>query len=163
MPHGVRAFLKPNGYCLVMWNVRKTAGTPFLEAYESLLLKYGTDYSAVCHTKNIDATILREFFANGYEEAKFPNQQRFDLEGVIGRCNSSQSYAPAPGQPKHEPLMHGLRDCARIRPAVSSRLNMRRNCIGANSIPDRILPCNPPHSVFSRAEATASQLKHRIV
>jgi SAM-dependent methyltransferase len=100
--------LKPNGYCLVMWNVRRTAGTPFLEAYEALLLKYGTDYSAVRH-ENIDAAALRQFFTNGYQEAKFPNQQRFDLDGVMGRCNSS-SYAPSPGHPNHEALMQGLRE-----------------------------------------------------
>jgi predicted O-methyltransferase YrrM len=100
--------LKPNGYCLVMWNVRKTKGTPFLEAYESLLLKYGTDYGDVRH-ENIDAPILRRFFQDGYQEARFPNQQRFDLDGVIGRCNSS-SYAPAQGQPNHQPLMRGLRE-----------------------------------------------------
>ena len=100
--------LKSHGYCLLMWNVRKVTGSPFLEAYEALLLKYGTDYSAVRH-ENIDAPVLREFFASRYEAATFPNQQRFDLDGVIGRCKSS-SYAPAPGQPNHEPMMKELRD-----------------------------------------------------
>ena len=35
--------LKPGGSALLLWNTRKLGGTPFLEAYEKLLIAYGTD------------------------------------------------------------------------------------------------------------------------
>lgn len=103
-----KRILKPDGWCGLIWNERKLSGSPFLEAYESLLKKYGADYLAVRHER-IDANALRAFFAPaGFESATLPNQQIFDLDGLIGRCLSS-SYAPAPGQPNHEPLMQELR------------------------------------------------------
>jgi SAM-dependent methyltransferase len=103
-----RRILKPGGWCMLIWNERKLFGSPFLEAYEALLTKYGADYLAVRHER-INADVLREFFApNAYESATFAHQQLFDLHGLIGRCLSS-SYAPAPGQPNHDPLLAELR------------------------------------------------------
>ncbi len=101
--------LKPNGWCALIWNERKTSGTPFLEAYESVLKKYGADYMAVRHER-IDMNALGEFFSpRGFQTVTFANHQIFDLDGLIGRCLSS-SYAPAAGSPNHEPLLVELRE-----------------------------------------------------
>jgi SAM-dependent methyltransferase len=104
-----KRILKPAGWCVLIWNERKVGGSDFLEAYEALLKKYSADYLAVRHER-IDAKAPSEFFApSGFESVTLPNQQIFDLDGLIGRCLSS-SYAPATGQPNHEPLMRELRD-----------------------------------------------------
>jgi ubiquinone/menaquinone biosynthesis C-methylase UbiE len=100
--------LKPGGWTVLVWNDRRTTGTPFLEAYEQLLIEHGTDYQRVRHS-NVSAESLAAFFApSGYREHSLANEQVFDLEGVKGRLLSS-SYAPAEGEARHESMMAELR------------------------------------------------------
>lgn len=100
--------LKPAGRICLMWNERILDGNPFLIDYEKLLIKYGTDYTAVRH-ENIDENKLNEFFANGYTTRSFPNKQVFDLVGVTGRLLSS-SYTPQYDSPLYEPMLAGLNE-----------------------------------------------------
>lgn len=103
-----RRILKPGGKAVLIWNSRLTQGTPFLEEYEQLLHKFGTDYGTVNH-KNISREILLAFFKEGQmQEARFTYRQLFDFDGLSGRLASS-SYSPAPGQPNYEPMMTELR------------------------------------------------------
>ncbi|RAR44441.1 class I SAM-dependent methyltransferase [Paenibacillus sp. MDMC362] len=103
-----RRILRPGGRVALIWNSRLTQGTPFLEAYEQLLLTYGTDYKEV-DQKNISRETLAAFFRGGdMREAKFFNRQTFDYEGLCGRLQSS-SYAPLPGHPNYDPMMNELR------------------------------------------------------
>src|SRR5258708_828557 len=39
--------LRPDGWCVLIWNERETTTKPFLRDYEQLLLAYGTDYKEV--------------------------------------------------------------------------------------------------------------------
>ncbi|MCQ4087884.1 class I SAM-dependent methyltransferase [Saccharibacillus sp. JS10] len=106
-----KRILKPGGIVILIWNNRLTSGTPFLEAYEQLLLTYGTDYSQVNHrnTTQVDSNALQSFFGERQmTKATFPNQQLFDFEGLSGRLNSS-SYVPAPDHPNYAPMMEELR------------------------------------------------------
>jgi len=101
--------LRPPRRVALVWNERRVDSTPFLAAYERLLLAHGTDYAAVRHQDVANATALGHFFgAGGYERAAFENRQMFDFEGLRGRLLLS-SYAPAAGQPEHDPLLGGLR------------------------------------------------------
>src|ERR1700686_2984331 len=43
--------LRPDGWCVLIWNERETTTTPFLQDYEQLLLTYGTDYKEVRHER----------------------------------------------------------------------------------------------------------------
>ena len=99
--------LKPEGWLVLLWNERLVDGTPFLRDYEQLLLRFGTDYEDVRHERTTDA--VNEFFdPQPYRERAFPMRQEFDYEGLEGRLLSS-SYAPGPGDPKHEPMLRELR------------------------------------------------------
>ncbi len=99
--------LQPGGWATLFWNVRRTGSTPFLRAYEELLLTYGTDYARVRH-ENVGPDVLGEFFGpGGYRTAVFFNVQSFDLEGLTGRLLSS-SYTPGPGHPNHAPMLEEL-------------------------------------------------------
>ncbi len=99
--------LKPNGWLVLLWNEREVDSTPFLRAYEQLLLTFGTDYEDVRHERTTDA--VNEFFdPASFQERVFAMRQEFDYEGLEGRLLSS-SYAPGPGHPKHEPMLHELR------------------------------------------------------
>jgi SAM-dependent methyltransferase len=100
--------LKPGGWIVILWNNRLTDATPFLRAYEDLLLRCGTDYAQVDH-KNITENVLQEFFQPGEVRLKLlPNEQIFDFDGLRGRALSS-SYVPAEPDPKHAPFMRELK------------------------------------------------------
>jgi SAM-dependent methyltransferase len=99
--------LKPAGWVVLIWNDRKTSSKPLLQDYERLLNTFASDYSAVNHS-NVDPDAIQDFFNPGtFKLASFPNQQVFNFEGLFGRLMSS-SYAPEPGNPKHEPMVTEL-------------------------------------------------------
>ena len=98
----------PAGHALLMWNDRKLGGTPFLEAYERLLVEFGTDYLKIRHNNITDAE-LRSFFGAGWQTATFPNHQHLDWPGLRSRLLSS-SYTPPPGDARHEPMLARLRE-----------------------------------------------------
>jgi SAM-dependent methyltransferase len=100
--------LRPGGWAVLVWNDRRTAGTPFLEDYERLLLEYGTDYAAVSVKYMEESALSTLFGAGGRRAASFDNEQVFDFDGLRGRLMSS-SYAPQPGHPNFEPMMRELR------------------------------------------------------
>ncbi|HMB84662.1 MAG TPA: class I SAM-dependent methyltransferase [Terriglobales bacterium] len=98
--------LRPEGWCALIWNERRTATTLFLRDYEQLLLTYGTDYKEVRHERT--TAIIHDFFAPALcQERVFGLRQQFDYEGTAGRLLSS-SYAPLEGHPSHAPMMREL-------------------------------------------------------
>jgi SAM-dependent methyltransferase len=100
--------LRPRGWCVLIWNVRERASTPFLTDYESLLLRYGIDYREVSE-QHANAESLATFFGGGYRTARFPNHQQADAAGARGRLLSS-SYMPTAGHPDFEPMLASLDD-----------------------------------------------------
>lgn len=98
--------LRPGGKIVLVWNERLREATPFLRAYEDLLLRFGTDYREVRH-ENVDGRLLGEFYPLGYVAHVLANAQRFDFPGLRGRLLSS-SYAPGPGHPRHEEMIQHL-------------------------------------------------------
>jgi ubiquinone/menaquinone biosynthesis C-methylase UbiE len=99
--------LKPGGYVVLIWNERRLDSTPFLQAFEQLLITFGTDYTKVRH-ENVTTAALSAFFRVDYATHTFAYEQRFDFEGLKGRLLSS-SYAPAEGQPRHDEMLAELR------------------------------------------------------
>ena len=97
-----RRIARPPGWVALLWNERLVEGR-FLEEYEALLHRYCPEYASVDH-RRMDADIMDAFFGpRNWRLATFPNDQRFDLEGLMGRLHSS-SYAPAAGSAEHEAL-----------------------------------------------------------
>ena len=101
-----KRILKRTGWVVIIWNERQTASTPFLRAYEQLLLTYGTDYQEVRH-ENAEPTV-KEFFAPKQPRfAQFPTNQSFDFEALRGRLLSS-SYTPEPSSQHFQPMLAEL-------------------------------------------------------
>lgn len=100
--------LRPGGWVALVWNDRRTDSTPFLADYEKLLRAYATDYTRVDH-KQIDQTVLREFFGSDPVRRVFSNSQRFNLDALSGRLLSA-SYVPEAGQPRHDEMLAALGD-----------------------------------------------------
>ena len=98
---------KPGGWTVLLWNERRTGSTPFLRAYEQLLLQYGTDYQEVRHERTTEQ--IETFFApSPFQSRTFDYQQEFDYAALEGRLLSS-SYTPQAGDARHEPMLRELR------------------------------------------------------
>jgi SAM-dependent methyltransferase len=116
--------LRPEGWCVLIWNERRTATTPFLRDYEQLLLTYGTDYKQVRHERT--TALIHKFFAPALcQERVFSLCQQFDHDGTAGRLLSS-SYAPLEGHPSHAPMMRELERIFRAH-AVDDKVGFEYN------------------------------------
>ena len=102
-----RRILKDGGWAVLVWNDRRTEGTPLLAEYERLLLEYGTDYKEVSIKWAAEENIKTLFGASEVLTKTFDNEQVLDFDGLKGRLMSA-SYAPLQGHPNHEPLMREL-------------------------------------------------------
>ncbi|HQT95305.1 MAG: SAM-dependent methyltransferase [Acidobacteria bacterium 37-71-11] len=100
--------LKPGGWVVLLWNLRRKDADAFAVEYERLLLEYATDYERVDHANVTDAVIAKFFDPASFRLRVFPNRQVFDYEALEGRLLSS-SYAPAAGHPNHAPMLAALR------------------------------------------------------
>ena len=101
--------LKPGGWLLLLWNERRTDSSPFLRAYEDLLIKYANDYKEVNHTQ-INEQVISSFFGPaGFKTASLYNEQVFDFDGLKGRLLSS-SYVPEEGHPNYQPMLTSLKN-----------------------------------------------------
>lgn len=72
-----------------------------------MLREYAGDYLAVRHNA-ISTEDLDAWFGGRMHVASFPNIQRFDFEGALGRLVSS-SYAPQENDPQYAPMVAELR------------------------------------------------------
>jgi ubiquinone/menaquinone biosynthesis C-methylase UbiE len=98
--------LKPGGWCVLLWNERRTSGSLLLEEYEQLLHRYCPEYKEKRHGRT--QLIAQEFFAGRHsEERVFEYSQQFDLAGLTGRLLSS-SYCPLANHPNYVPMLQEL-------------------------------------------------------
>jgi SAM-dependent methyltransferase len=101
--------LRPDGLAAIFWNSRRLIGTPFLEGYEALLKRHGTDYTSVAE-RYADDDSMRAWFGAGWRgTARFEYKQLLDYDGLRGRLMSS-SYVPKPGHAQHAPMLAALRE-----------------------------------------------------
>jgi ubiquinone/menaquinone biosynthesis C-methylase UbiE len=121
--------LKPGGWCALIWNERRIDSTPFLRAYEQVVLTYGTDYEEVRHERTT-ASIGSFFAPSKFSAHVFEMRQEFDYQGLEGRLLSS-SYAPGEGHPNCEPMLRELRrvfDKFKVDGKVAFEYNTRVYC-----------------------------------
>ncbi len=99
--------LRRGGAVALVWNERRPVSA-FLDEYETLLLKYASDYARTRDQRN-SATAVEQFFApRPARLCTFAYAQQFDYEGLQGRLLSS-SYAPRPGDSGYQPMLRELR------------------------------------------------------
>ncbi len=100
--------LRPQGLVAVYWNARASNDSAFLDGYEQLLRRYGTDYARVAERYADDAT-MQAWFGPGFRgQVCFPHQQKFDYQGLQGRLLSC-SYVPGPEHPQFTEMLNALR------------------------------------------------------
>lgn len=103
-----RRILRPGGHAVLVWNARRSSGTPFMDGYQQIIDTHGLDYAEVDHAQVITEETLAGFFgAGGFAEHNFANQQILDVEGVVGRL-SSTSYMPSPDHPRYGAMVEAV-------------------------------------------------------
>ena len=101
--------LRPGGFVVLIWNMRRLDSTPFLRDYEALLLRFAAeDYRKVSGGWADEEAIARFFAPSRFEVRALEYRQVFGFDGLRGRLLSS-SYAPPAGHPRHEPMLAELR------------------------------------------------------
>jgi len=97
--------LKPGGRIALLFNNRDVDSTPFLRAYEALLLEHSVDYAQVNHAQ-LPEEAFKSFFRE-YTYRWFPNVQPLDYDGLVGRV-ASCSYVPRAGEPGYDAMMDAV-------------------------------------------------------
>jgi ubiquinone/menaquinone biosynthesis C-methylase UbiE len=99
--------LKPGGWLVLLWNMRRVDTTPFLRELERILRAYGTDYERIV-AENPGPELMAEVFPRGHGTRSFAHEQILNYEALRGRWLSA-SYVPLAGHPNHEPMFDALR------------------------------------------------------
>lgn len=97
---------RPGAWTVLLWNERRTGSTPFLRAYEQLLVEYGTDYQDV-RSERATQEIEMFFAPSRFEARTFDNHQDFDYPALEGRLLSS-SYTPQADDAGYTPMLREL-------------------------------------------------------
>lgn len=95
--------LRPPAPVGLVWNERRLTGSAFLEGYEALLQRYGTDYLAVHDLAAISARV-EAFFGAPPRRYELPHAQQLDRALLRARLLSS-SYTPTAGHPDRGPML----------------------------------------------------------
>jgi SAM-dependent methyltransferase len=105
----LRRILRPPRWAAVLWNMRRTTGSAFLEGYEALLQRWGIDYREV-HARHAAPGPLETFFGTTPERRVIAgHRQELDRAALRARLLSS-SYTPAEGHPDRSPMLAALDD-----------------------------------------------------
>jgi len=103
--HEFMRILKPNGFTALIWNDRKTSGSPLAEAYEQLLVKFGTDYAEVQSRGKQTLEGFERFFGHGQiRRATIPNVQHLERDNFVERVTSA-SYMPNESHPRYREMV----------------------------------------------------------
>lgn len=101
-----KRILKKDGFVILLWNSR-ISKEGFMNEYEDLLIKFGTDYIAVNHENISDKDIEKFYFPEYFNKKIMMNFQELDYEGLKGRLLSS-SYVPNEKSPEFPEMLKTL-------------------------------------------------------
>jgi ubiquinone/menaquinone biosynthesis C-methylase UbiE len=104
-----RRILKPGGWVALVSAGRAKDGTPQSEAYEQLLVKYGTDSGYVRGGHRIHERMDGLFAGGELRRTKITGEQRLSWDEFSGQTMSF-SVTPLPGHPKHADMMRALEE-----------------------------------------------------
>lgn len=123
--------LRPLAWVMLVWNTPEWESTPFMQAYERLLIEYGVDYQRVDHRRVAASDIARFYREGGYLTHTYENPQVFDYQKLENRLRST-SYLPAPDQTRFGAMISRLQEIfARYAEAGTvSFLNTTRMYLG---------------------------------
>ncbi len=103
--HEFMRILKPNGWTALIWNDRRMTGSALAEAYEQLLVEFGTDYQDVHSHGRATLDNMERFYGHSQiKRATIPNSQLLDRDTFIERVISA-SYMPTSDHPRYREMV----------------------------------------------------------
>lgn len=90
----------------LLWHTRRMDASPFMRAYEELVLRHSTDYGQVRHDQ-LSAERFERFYDGPYERRVLRNTHSLGPDALRGLLLSS-SYMPGPGHPRHEAMLSDI-------------------------------------------------------
>jgi SAM-dependent methyltransferase len=100
--------LRPQGWCVIVFNQRRAGGDPFHDGYEALTQRHNIDYGSVTE-RYPDEAFLRRFFApHPMRLYTLQNNQQLTYEALLGRTVSS-SFMPKSNHPGFTAMQADLR------------------------------------------------------
>lgn len=90
--------LKPGGWCAAVCNER-TDETPFMQAYEALLMKFSSEYPKVSRPYDALAALQASPCVVDWTETDMSNAQALDRRAFLGRVHSSSYVAHGVSRP----------------------------------------------------------------
>lgn len=90
--------LRPNGWCVIVFNQRRTSGDPFHDGYEEFMLRHNIDYVSVTERYPDEASLRRFLAPNAMCLSTLQNNLHLTYEALLGRTVSS-SFMPNSSHP----------------------------------------------------------------
>ena len=103
----IRRVLRPGGHLAAFWNLRRR-GTPFNDAYESLLKRYSSEYGALFRDEGTLARLRARSGLGARADLDHERVDPLDLDSFLGRVRSASYVAHGVEDPAG--LERGLRE-----------------------------------------------------
>jgi hypothetical protein len=91
-----------------LWNDRRESGSDFAAGYEHLLRAFSDEYLEVRHRHGRSDRVGVFFGHEAWQTLTVAHADRLDWDTLRARLESA-SYVPAPGTPRHAPMLAALR------------------------------------------------------
>jgi SAM-dependent methyltransferase len=88
---------RPGAWAILVWNLRRERATPFMAAYDDLILRFATDMKLAKAERADEEAMATLFGGRNWEHRMFGHVHPMDLEALRGRVTSS-SFMPNDGE-----------------------------------------------------------------
>lgn len=99
----------PGGWAVLVWNLRRERSTPFMAAYDDLILRFATDMKLARAERADEDAMAMLYRGRGFSHAMLGHVHEMDLETLRGRVVSS-SFMPNESEPRHREMLAAIED-----------------------------------------------------
>lgn len=102
-----KRILRPNGYCVLLWNQHPFKGSAMAKEFDQLLHQYLPEFTQATRRDSIDEQ-LTGFFDQDFQRERFKNYHVMNFETFLG-WTKSYAFNLRPEAPGYNDLMQSLR------------------------------------------------------
>jgi len=103
-----KRILKPDGYCIMLWNQHPFRGSAMAKEFDHLLHEHLPEFAQTTQQSSIDE-LLGGLFDRDFKDKHFKNYHVMNYESFLG-WTKSYAFNLQPDDPGYNPLMQGLRE-----------------------------------------------------